>query len=206
MKHISDDMLFAAVELLGRAGQRGTVRVQGQSMLPTLRSGDLLAVDFSQAPMRRGGLLLYRQVQYLVVHRLLGHSISPEGRPALRTRGDGQPQFDPFLDPAQVVGHVLATSADGCLWRDQCSAGARCYGYAAVLHALFWGYLGIAAGLADRAARKLCRLKTPFRAMVAAVDRAFMRCAHRLFFTFCHPVIDNPVHAEGSDPEKVQPR
>jgi signal peptidase I len=196
MTNISDEILVAAVELLGRAGQRGTVRVQGQSMLPTLQSGDLLAVDFDRARLRRGGLLLYRQMEYLVVHRLLSHTTSKEGRPSLRTRGDGLSQFDPFLDPENVIGRVLATSADGKRWRDECSALARLYGYAAAAHALSWGYVGITAGFADRAVRKLCRIKTPFRAVIARVDLGSMTCAHVLFFKLCHPIIDNPVQSE----------
>jgi len=196
MTHISDEMLYAAVEMLGRAGQRGTVRVQGQSMMPTLQSGDLLAIDFDRARLRRGRLLIYRQVEYLVVHRLLGHASSDDGRPSLRTRGDGLSQFDPFLDPENVIGQVLATSSDGKRWRDECNALARLYGDAAAYHGLFWGYLGIAAGFADRAVRKLFRLKTPFRAVIAWVDLMSMTCAHVLFFRLCHPVIENPVQSE----------
>ncbi|HKQ62516.1 MAG TPA: S24/S26 family peptidase, partial [Candidatus Polarisedimenticolaceae bacterium] len=110
------ELLDAAVELLGRAGRRGTVRVQGQSMTPTLASGQTLGVEFAPEALRRGDLLLFRQQDYLVVHRLLGPASFPDGRRCWRTRGDGMLALDPPVDPARVVGRVVAVQL-GEEWR-----------------------------------------------------------------------------------------
>ena len=67
----SIEWLDQAVEMLGRSGQRGTLRVQGRSMLPILREGRQMLVDFSATGFRRGELILFRMGEYLVVHRLL---------------------------------------------------------------------------------------------------------------------------------------
>ena len=68
---LSNELLDEAVGLLGRNGQRGTLRVQGRSMLPLLREGQEMRVDFERGPWRRGDLLLFRMGRFLVVHRLL---------------------------------------------------------------------------------------------------------------------------------------
>ena len=52
--------------------------------------------------------MLYRQLDYLVVHRMLGSAWLAGGGPGLRTRGDGKPGLDPPLDARQVRGRVVA--------------------------------------------------------------------------------------------------
>jgi phage repressor protein C with HTH and peptisase S24 domain len=79
---LSGEFLDAAVDLMGRAGRGGTVRVRGRSMVPTLTEGQLLAIEFSPDRLSRGDMLVYRQEGLLMVHRLLGHARTPDGRPS----------------------------------------------------------------------------------------------------------------------------
>jgi len=84
--HLSAELLDAAVELMGRSGRGGTVRVRGRSMLPTLVEGQILAVEFNPDRLAHGDMLIFRQAGHLVVHRLLGRARFSDGR-ATRSLG-----------------------------------------------------------------------------------------------------------------------
>ncbi|MCP3981984.1 MAG: hypothetical protein GY716_21990 [bacterium] len=174
-RHLTPDLLDAAVDLLGRAGHGGTVRIRGSSMLPLLHEGQVVAVDFEPGRLGFGDLVLFRQVDYLVVHRLVGRGASSGGRPALRTRGDGMMAFDPWVSPERVVGRVIA-SQDDAGWWDLRRPGARLFGRAAGLHGAFWGRLGILAG----------KLGAGPRRAVGAVDQKLLYLVHRVCFRMFH--------------------
>lgn len=177
-------LLDAAVQLLGESGRGGSVRVLGTSMKPTLAEGETLAVEFSPASLRRGDLLLFRQADYLVVHRLLGPARFPDGRPCLRTRGDARIALDPPVDPDRVVGRVTAVLRSRS-WRSFRGAGARRYALAVAWHDLFWAFAGVVARRADRLPRAL-GLPGPLHGWTARADRALLRLAHRSLFDLVH--------------------
>ena len=102
------EVVGQAFELLGRAGRLGFLPVQGDSMEPVLRDGDLLAVDLDPGRPRIGDLLLFRQNRAVVIHRLLGKCRLSSGKRGWRTRGDGVPYLDPAVDPAEVFGRGVA--------------------------------------------------------------------------------------------------
>jgi len=184
-------LLDAAVALMGHAGRLGIVRVLGESMRPILPPESLLSVDFAPADLRRGDLLLFRQGQYLAVHRLLFHSTDREGRPCLRTRGDNVLALDPPVDPARVIGRVTAMRRDG-EWRDLMTPRARLYAALLAYHDFFWtGSSAVADRTLDRAFRAL---HVPFspRRTVARLDGALLRAADRLFFRAIHAPVPPP--------------
>jgi len=188
------EQVLAAVDLMGRDGREGQVRVAGESMLPTLRPGQLLRVDFAPGPAARGDLLVFRQGDLILVHRVLGSARPLEGRPRLRTRGDGAPVLDPAVDLDRVLGRVLALEdADG--WRSVRGGPARVYARWVAWHDLFW------AGMRELSVRfdgRLERYGIPlrFRPWTTAVDRGLLRLVHRLLFRRSHPRVDAP-GAEG---------
>ena len=179
------DLLDAAVEMLGSAGRGGTVRVQGFSMMPMLQQGQVLAVDFSPKRLRRGDLLIFRQVDYLVVHRLLGPAPSYLDPPRYRTRGDAVPALDPHVTRDRILGRVTAVQ-DGGGWWDLRSRKARFYARMLALHDLCWAAAGRAAGKVDRRVRRVLGRKGPLRAWTAALDRTVLRLAHGLSFRLFH--------------------
>ena len=173
-----------AVELLTTEGGESLFRVResDHSMQPTLEPGTRLLVRFRTAPLRRGDLVLFRQADYLVIHRLLGQARSPDGRPCLRTRGDWTPGVDPPLAPADVVGRAVTVETRHG-WRSLEGARARTYALGAALHDLFWAGVGV---VVDRAGLH------PVRPLVTALDRGLLRVAHLAAFRLLHPRVEAP--------------
>jgi len=191
-------VLDAAVELMGRGGRGGTVRVQGQSMLPTLLPDELLAVEFGSQRLRAGDMLLFRQADYLVVHRLLGRARRRGAARRLRTRGDGVLGLDPPVDPSRIVGRAIAVKR-GEQWRGFESRAARIYARGLAWHDLFWAATGVAAYFVDRVLRRL-RLPRGLVRGVGAVDRWLLRRVHGLLFDRFHPPVAPPAEAAPGRP------
>jgi len=165
---------------MGRAGRGAILPMRGDSMLPTLRAGQLVAVDLAPVALERGDLLLFRQVDYLVVHRLLGPASHEDGTPQLRTRGDGLPGLDPPVDRRRVRGKVVAIE-DGGQWWILGGTGSRVWSLAVALHDLGWAAAGTAAERIDKL------LGTGgVRSWAASADRVMLALAHRLFFRILH--------------------
>ena len=191
--NMNEQILDAAVELMGRSGRRGTVRVEGRSMRPILDSGDFVAIDFESRPPRFGDMLLFRQVDYLVIHRYVGHARRREQGLRYRTRGDAVNALDPPVDPERVLGRAVAFF-DGRRWWDLDRFGARLYGLEIGLHDLFWAAMGLPARKLDRG---LSRLGLPplVLPLVAWVDRVSLRLAHPLIFRLSHRPCTDPTPA-----------
>jgi len=120
------------------------VREGDTSMVPHLRGGDAVLAVPLVAPPAPGDLLLYRQQEYWVVHRCLGWTAAPDGRPALRTRGDGRNELDPRLQAEDVRALVIAVRRGGA-WRSLQGAPARVYARCMAWHDLFFGAAGVVA-------------------------------------------------------------
>ena len=168
-RYVRPALLAAAVELLGPDGKGVVLDVTGDSMVPTLRSGDAVRVALGRGRMRFGDVLVFVQADSVVVHRYLGPARDRAGRPCLRTRGDGRSNLDPALDPGHVLGRVVSVRRDGAWWSLE-GAGARSYGAAAAVHDLFWA----AAALVGP------------RGWALRLDRALLRRADALLFRALH--------------------
>jgi signal peptidase I len=106
--------LFAAV--IGDALARGTIvrfRAEGASMYPTIRDGDAITV----APVAfddvvRGDLLLCRQDQRVIAHRVIGITTRDSMR-IFELRGDAKAACDAPVAADAVVGRVIAVHRNG---------------------------------------------------------------------------------------------
>jgi len=195
-------MLDAAVELIGKTGRLGSVEVTGSSMLPTFAGVGRLAVEFSPQALEFGDVVVFRQREILVVHRLVQNK-RDNGSLRLRTRGDGTISFDPWLDPSSVIGRVVAVGyADGT-WRNLRNFRARFYGHALGLHSIVWGGLGAAA-------LKFCGRGGPdWHWRLGRLDHFKLRLGHAVFFRALHPVIAPPEFVDSrpdGDSTEVQAR
>jgi hypothetical protein len=90
---------------IGRGGRLSVVRVQGDSMVPTLADGDEILVDHEDGAGRlRDGIYVLRIEDVLVVKRV---SVSPSGI-SVRSDNPAYPRW-PERDPGEVdmVGRVV---------------------------------------------------------------------------------------------------
>jgi signal peptidase I len=86
----------------------GTVRIRvtGRSMLPSIWPGDTLVIERRDIhEVAVGDILLYRQKQRLLAHRVISVSHSPR-KLSLRARGDALPEPDYPVSSWQVLGTV----------------------------------------------------------------------------------------------------
>lgn len=159
-------------------------------MLPMLRADDLIAVELTPPELSLGDILVFRQLDYLVVHRYLGPATREDGHPVLRTRGDNIATLDPPLDRSRVRGRVVAFQSDGLWWSAETS-GARIWAMLIALHDLCWAFTGSLARAIDRRAVRIGFGKS-LAAGVAALDRLKLRLAYRLLFRLLHHRCEAP--------------
>jgi hypothetical protein len=181
---LSVEQLDAVVGLMGRTGGGAVLPMQGESMVPLLREGQLVAVDLSPFEPEVGDLILYRQLDYLVVHRYLGPATREDGHPTLRTRGDACLGLDPPLERARVRGRVVAVESEGRWWSLD-SGGARAWALAVALHDLSWATAGVLARRCDSLLRSL-GVRGRTEPWAAKLDQTALRLSHRLLFRALH--------------------
>ncbi len=161
--------------LLASPGSRVWIPVLGESMRPTLRDGDRVEVEIGPFRPRAGDVLLFRQADYLAVHRCLGRARGAGAAGPWRARGDGRPRLDPPVEGERLLGRVAAIDRAGRVY-DLAGPGARIWGGLVAAHALFWSALG---SLADRFGPRA-------RGVVDAADRGSLALFHRVFFSAFH--------------------
>ena len=106
----ADQPLFVAVtaELLD-TGLAVRFRARGTSMRPAIEDGDLMTVaPVDEAAIRIGDVVLFRQGQRPIAHRVRRIVAGGPGRVALVLRGDANGADDAPIEPAQVLGRVVA--------------------------------------------------------------------------------------------------
>lgn len=116
-------LLEAALELWRKGEGEHFLPVSGGSMLPLIHDGDQLLVTHGVASARRGDVLLFRQGDQLIAHRLLARQITG-GEVRYLTKGDNMLGADPLVPVAEIMGKVVLVcsgdrqlSLDTPLWR-----------------------------------------------------------------------------------------
>jgi hypothetical protein len=164
-----------AVRLLLQEGRPVVLLIAAgdTSMIPLLRGGDAVLASPWSGPPRSGELLVFRQQDYLVVHRCLGRARTSDGSPCLRTRGDARSELDPPVLAERVVARVRAVRRAG-VWRSLDGPAPRLHGRLVAWHALFWSASAIVLG------------RIGFRPAAAAVDRGLLAIAVPWTFPVFH--------------------
>jgi signal peptidase len=102
-----------STELL-RDGRTIRFCAHGMSMRPTIQHGDFVTVEpIDASEIRRGDILLYRDGDHVIAHRVVGLSASRR----LLLCGDGIETPDQPVRPDQVLGRVVALERGGHLLR-----------------------------------------------------------------------------------------
>src|SRR4051812_6644165 len=95
-------------EIVGRFGS-ARVRVQGSSMLPTVRPGDEAELRSTPSIEIKGGdVVAFQQGERLFVHRVIGRD-----RDGLLTRGDALRHTDAPVSSDQLLGVVVSVLRKG---------------------------------------------------------------------------------------------
>ena len=101
----SDDgaNIAAALERRGRV----SLRVQGTSMLPWVRPGDIANIrGVSADAIRCGDVVLFRRGNRLFVHRIIEKS-GAVGAAQFRAKGDAHPTCDGLVEQQELLGRVV---------------------------------------------------------------------------------------------------
>lgn len=76
-------------------------------MRPAICDGDLITVDPVDRPcLAPGAVILYRRLNRLFAHRLVGIQRDPSGEAVFICRGDAADASDPPVAAAQILGEV----------------------------------------------------------------------------------------------------
>ncbi len=106
------NVVAAAAALWQAAGGQHWIAVEGRSMWPLLRPGDAVLVAHGGPPPRPGEVIVVRQDEGLLVHRLLAIT-EATGQPQYWTQGDARPQPDAPHAPEALLGRVTARKRAG---------------------------------------------------------------------------------------------
>jgi signal peptidase I len=100
-------------EVLRRFG-RARVRVDGNSMLPAIRPGDVLFIaPRAIAQIKPADIVLFRVGSRLFAHRVVRIGTGYSGAPFLVTKGDTHHREDLPIVSSQLLGRVLGVSRNG---------------------------------------------------------------------------------------------
>lgn len=102
-----DPILDTALGLLESHSGEFWMLVTGESMLPLIREGDRLLAQPLQGIPVRGDILVCRQANGLVAHRLLRILQVSQGDVIFITHGDHALSPDPPISGAQITGRVI---------------------------------------------------------------------------------------------------
>jgi signal peptidase I len=95
--------IAAALERRGRV----SLRVQGTSMLPWVRPGDIANIrGVSADAIRCGDVVLFRRGNRLFVHRIIEKS-GAVGAAQFRAKGDAHPTCDGLVEQQELLGRVV---------------------------------------------------------------------------------------------------
>jgi signal peptidase I len=111
--------LEAALAAWKQSGGEHLIPIGGRSMLPLIRDGDRVLVRHGQTEVRRGDIVVFRQGDQLIAHRVLRICQGDTGRDTGRdaghdtdlifiTKGDNVLHLDRPLPGSKILGRVLA--------------------------------------------------------------------------------------------------
>ena len=98
-----------AAEITAALQRRGhiSLRVQGASMLPWVRPGDIARIrKVSMDAIRCGDVVLFRRENRLFVHRIIEKSGAMDAA-AFRAKGDAHPTCDGMAGQQDLLGRVV---------------------------------------------------------------------------------------------------
>jgi signal peptidase I len=145
--------IAAALRLRGHI----SLRVQGASMLPWVRPGDIARIQkVSMDATRCGDVVLFRRENRLFVHRIIEKGGTVDAA-AFRAKGDAHPTCDGMVEQQELLGRVVRLYRGGRRI-DLDAPSQRALGLLISrlsLRSRFWYPLARLAAIVTRPARRL---------------------------------------------------
>lgn len=149
------ETIESMLDLWGETGRMQWLAVSGRSMLPLIRDGDHVLVEFRPRVLGPGDVIVFRRGEQLVAHRVI-RLMGEGGQSVVAAKGDNVAAFDPPCPLQDVIGRVHASRGRGRerqldvrVWR---VAGRAIAG---LTSSLSWAYADGQASYARRGVRKL---------------------------------------------------
>lgn len=106
---MSECVLQAVLDVWAEAGRRSRAAIQGMSMVPLLRPGEVVVVVHSREALRCGQIVAYRSGERVIVHRLVRRRREGD----LLLAGDSRVLADAPVLGGAVIGRVVAVEHEG---------------------------------------------------------------------------------------------
>jgi signal peptidase I len=154
-----------AAEIAAALQRRGRIslRVQGASMLPWVRPGDIARIrKVSADAIRCGDVVLFRRENRLFVHRIIEKGGSLDAA-EFRAKGDAHPTCDGVVEHQELLGRVVRLYRSG----RRIDLDAPCQIVLALLisqlslRSQFWYPLARLAAIVTRPVRRLLQAPQP---------------------------------------------
>jgi hypothetical protein len=127
----TSDVIPTLTESLLASGCSVRLRVSGGSMHPTIRAGDVLTLEpVDSSALRKGDVVLARQRERLLAHRITGITKTDTGGTEVRLRGDALLCCDPAAPADAILARVVVLERGGRLRAVRSARGARLIGLA----------------------------------------------------------------------------
>jgi signal peptidase I len=130
---LSDATIDAVLNIWADAELRNTIPVDGGSMRPFLQDGDQAQIKHGVRKLRTGNVVVFRQDNQLVAHRLL----TQRSDGFYLTKGDNVQSADPLVAADRVVGRVVAVQRGNQVMRLD-SFQWQAAGWFIAVTALYW--------------------------------------------------------------------
>jgi hypothetical protein len=147
------------------------IQATGRSMIPLVRPGTWMLVEFGATPQRVGEIVIFHRDTIFIAHRVVARRVEGD-RVLLVTKGDGEPYRETPLETGEVTGVVrgLALHREGAL------VTLGCAGFSGRAIARVSNLSGRGAALVRRVAS---HLPDPARRPATAAGEALARVASR---------------------------
>lgn len=115
MTKIAENTILRQVVTELKEGEKIRLRVNGDSMYPTIRRGDVLIVQrTAPGDIHLGDVVTVQRENDWVTHRLIAITPAGDGKSTTwTTKGDNMLFADPPVEPQAVIGRVVGVERNG---------------------------------------------------------------------------------------------
>lgn len=106
---IIDDTLL---EFWAENGKETTFKLTGNSMYPSIKSGDKVVIQHTRQSIRIGSVVAFRRGREIIVHRVIKIK-KDHDQEIFLTKGDFNRKSDIPITEAQIIGKVVTINKDG---------------------------------------------------------------------------------------------